>query len=310
MNNIDTNSGLGPELSPRRPLVVGGTRYHEVDTYTNSDLYYGKRDKIFKDFLIKIFKYTGVNDDILSKYINPDTIPFFNMAFTSSSADEQYNYELFEQMGDSTIGKFIVWNSYQQFPQLRGKPEAVEIVARMKIILGSKDTLFQIAENLGIWDFISASEDMRRRSKKKLLEDVFESLIGVIEFVIHDYSDSNRSQPGLAYQLVYTLLSKLFEPYSLKIDYNVLVDSKNRLKGVFDQHKDKLGSEAVYKNERIFKNGKNIFVSKVYDAHNNFLGEGADTFKKDAEKKASEMAITTLERKGFKKIVPSLYTTY
>jgi dsRNA-specific ribonuclease len=88
------------------------------------------------------------------------------MAFTSSSADEQYNYEPFEQMGDSTIGKFIVWSSYEKFPQLRGKSEAVEIVARMKINLGSKDNLYQIAENLGFWPFISASEELRLRAKK------------------------------------------------------------------------------------------------------------------------------------------------
>lgn len=146
--------------------------------------------------------------------------------------------------------------------------------------------------------------------KKKLLEDVFEALIGVIEFIIHDYSDSNTSQPGLAYQLVYALLSKLFERYTLKIDYNTLVDSKNRLKGVFDQYKEQLGSEAVYATERVMKNDKNIFVSKVYDKNGNFLGEGAAALKKDAEKKASEMAITTLERKGFKKIIPSLYSTF
>jgi dsRNA-specific ribonuclease len=232
------------------------------------------------------------------------------MAFTSSTADEQNNYEPFEQMGDSTIGKFIVWSSYDKFPQLRGKSEAVEIVARMKINLGSKDNLSQIAEDLGMWPYISASEELRHRTKKKLLEDVFEALIGVIEFIILDYSDPNRSQPGLAYQLTYALLSVLFEKYTLQIDYNILVDSKNRLKGVFDQYKDQLGSEGIYKTERVLRNDKNIFISKVYDIHNNFLGEGAAALKKDAEKKASEMAILTLERKGFKKIIPTLYATY
>jgi dsRNA-specific ribonuclease len=276
----------------------------------NTTIYYGPRDESFKNFLIKIFKYTGVNEAYLNKYINDQTILFFNMAFTSSSADEQNNYEFFEQMGDVTIGKFIVWSSYEKFPQLRGKSEAVEIVARMKINLGSKDNLSQIAEDLGMWIFISASEELRNRSKKKLLEDVFEALIGVIEFIVYDYSDPNRSQPGLAYQLTYALLLKLFEPYTLKIDYNTLVDSKNRLKGVFDQYKDQLGSEAVYNTERVSKNDKNIFITKVYDKHNNFLGEGAAALKKDAEKKASEMAILTLERKGFKKIIPSLYASY
>ncbi|CCV01939.1 RNAseIII [Invertebrate iridescent virus 22] len=276
----------------------------------NTSIYYGPRDDSFKDFLIKIFKYTGVDETYLKQYINDETLPLFNIAFTSSSANEQHNYEPFEQMGDSTIGKFIVWSSYEKFPQLRGKSEAVEIVARMKINLGSKDNLSQIAENLGMWNFISASEEIRHRSKKKLLEDVFEALIGVIEFIIHDYSDSNTSQPGLAYQLVYALLSHLFEKYTLSIDYNTLVDSKNRLKGVFDQYKDQLGTEAVYKTERVLKNDKNIFISKVYDKNGNFLGEGAAALKKDAEKKASEMAILSLERKGYKKIIPSLYSTF
>jgi dsRNA-specific ribonuclease len=278
-------------------------------TNTAIPIYYGPRDDSFKQFLLKIFKYTGSSQPYLNKYINDQTLPLFNMAFTSSSADEQYNYEPFEQMGDSTIGKFIVWSSYEKFPQLRGKSEAVEIVARMKINLGSKDNLSQIAEDLGMWHFISASEDLRYRAKKKLLEDVFEALIGVIEFIIHDYSDTNRSQPGLAYQLTYTLLLKLFEPYILKIDYNILVDPKNRLKGVFDQYKDQLGSEAIYKTERVLKNDKNIFVSKVYFGYN-FLGEGAAALKKEAEKKASEMAILELERRGFKKTIPSLYDIY
>lgn len=273
-------------------------------------IYYGVRDVSFKEFIINMFKYTEINEESISKYVNEETMPFFNMAFTSSSADEQYNYETYEQMGDATIGKFIVWNAYYKFPQLCGNPDGVEIIARMKIVQGSKDTLCEIGENLGMWPFISASEDIRYRSKKKLLEDVFEALIGVIESVIQDYSDSRYHQPGIAYQLVYKLLSKLFEPYELKIDYNVLVDSKNRLKGVFDQYRDKLGSDAVYVTERLVRNGKNIFVSKVYDARNNFLGEGAASIKKDAEKKASEMAIITLEKKGYKKIIPSLYNSY
>jgi dsRNA-specific ribonuclease len=274
------------------------------------DIHYGPRDESFTDLLKSILKYAELDEPSIKKYVNSQTLPFFNMAFTSSSADEQYNYEPFEQMGDSTIGKFIVWSSYEKFPQLRGKSEAVEIVARMKINLGSKDNLYQIAENSGFWPFISASEELRLRAKKKLLEDVFEALIGVIEFVIYDYSTPNHSQPGLAYQLIYSILLKLFEPYTLKIDYNTLVDSKNRLKGVFDQYKDTLGSEAVYKTERVVKNDKNLFISKVYDSSNNLLGEGAAALKKDAEKKASGMAIINLERKGFKKIIPSLYSTF
>jgi dsRNA-specific ribonuclease len=271
--------------------------------------YYGLRDESFENFLKKMFKHAGVADEYISQYLNDETRPFFNMAFTSSSVDEHNNYELFEQMGDATIGKFIVWSSYEKFPQFRGKPEAVEIVARMKINLGSKDTLAKIAEDIGIWPFISASEDLRNRSAKKLLEDVFEAFIGVIEFVVYDYSDSNRSNPGLAYQIVYKLLCFLFEPYPLKIDYNVLVDAKNRLKGVFDQYKERLGTEAIYNTRRVLKGDQNVFFSQIYDKHKKLLGQATATVKKDAEKRAAEMAITTLQKMGFKKNVPLLYST-
>jgi len=281
-----------------------------MDASDTISIYYGPRDNSFKDFLFDIIQHTGASKPYLGRYINDETLPFFNMAFTSKTADEESNYETFEQMGDSTIGKFIVWSSYEKFPHLRGKSEAVEIIARMKINLGSKETLSQIAEDIGIWPFISASEDLRQRSKKALLEDVFEAFIGALEYIIHDFSDPNRSQPGIAYQLTYTLLLRLFEPYTLKIDYNILVDPKNRLKGVFDQYKEQLGSEAVYKSERVQKNNKNIFITKVYDVHGNFLGEGAAALKKDAEKKASEQAILALEIRGLKKTVPNLYAFY
>lgn len=274
------------------------------------DIYFGPRDALFENFLWKILKHTGATDEYLKKFISSETIPFFNMAFTSSSADEKTNYETFEQLGDATIGKFIVWSSYEKFPQLRGKSEAVEIVARMKINLGSKDNLSQIAENLGMWEFITASYDARTRSRKNLLEDVFEAFIGAVEFIILTFSDSRFDQLGLAYQLTYSLLDYVFKPYLLNIDYNILVDSRNRLKGIFDQYKEKLGSEQVYKTEEVIKNERKFFFTKVYDQKGNFLGEGISTLKKDSLKKASENAIITLERKGFKKILPRIYESF
>lgn len=278
-------------------------------TSNEGSVYYGPRDQTFVDFL-KLTLKKGSDEDFVNKYVNDDTTSLFDMAFTSSSVDEASNYETFEQMGDATIGKFIVWNSYEQFPQLRGKSDAVEIVARMKINMGSKDSLSQIAEDLGMWPFISASEELRQRSKKKLLEDVFEAFVGVAEFIILENADPNRSQPGLAYSFMYRLLKAIFQPYLLTINYNVLVDPKNRLKGVFDQHREKLGTAAVYRTEESFRNDKRIFLTKVYDAKGNFLGEAAASLKKESEKKASEMAIQTLERKGYKKTIPSLYQAF
>lgn len=273
--------------------------------------YYGVRDQSFKELIVKVLKSTTLKSEMINKYVNNDTLPYFNQAFTSSSIDAEHNYENFEQMGDATIGKFIVWYFYtEKFSHLRGKPQAVEIIARMKINLGSKDTLSQIAENLGFWPFISASEELRYRSKKKLLEDTFESFIGVTEYLFYDHSDPNYAHPGLAYQLIYTLLSNLFEPYILPIDYNALVDAKNRLKDVFDQFKDKIGTEARYEPTIATQNGRKVHIIKVYDARGKLLGEGSAFIKKDAEKEAAEKAIKTLEAEGYKKTIPALYTSY
>jgi dsRNA-specific ribonuclease len=230
------------------------------------------------------------------------------MAFTSSSVDPKNNYELFEQMGDATIGKFIVWDAYEKFPQFRGNPDSIEIVARMKIVIGSKNYLHRVAEDLDMWSFVSASENVRQLSRKDLLEDVFEALIGVIEFVVKDYTDESKSYPGLAYQLVYELLSKLFEPYTLQIDYNVLVDSKNRLQGVFDEHKTRIGSKPIYTTN--IQDNK-MHLTKVFCALNDstrkLIGHGLAYRKKDSEKTAAEEGILTLKTMGFVKTVPAIY---
>lgn len=298
-------------LSPEPENVIEGFERNKQLEDLAGKLYYGPRDNSFKEFILKVLKNSNLETKTIDKYVNTETLAYFNQAFTSSSINPEHNYENFEQMGDATIGKFIVWHFYtEKFSHLRGKPQAVEIIARMKINLGSKETLSQIAEKLGFWPFISASEELRYRSKKKLLEDTFESFIGVVEYLFYDFSDPNYAHPGLAYQLIYTLLSNLFEPYILPIDYNVLVDAKNRLKDVFDQFKDKLGPEAKYESTVATQNARKVHVVKIYDTRGVFLGESSAFIKKDAEKDAAEKAIKTLEAKGYKKTIPALYTSY
>lgn len=286
-------------------------RRNSPESRDRSPPYIGDRSHRFEQVILGLFKLAGVSETRLPMYVNKQTLPMYGMAFTSSTVDEEHNYETFEQMGDATIGKFIVWSSYEKFPQMRGNPDAVEIVARMKINLGSKDTLSQIAENLGFWPFITASEEVRYSFKKKLLEDVFEACIGAIEYVVYYYSDSNRVHPGLGYGIVYELLLKVFEPYNLDIDYNVLVDAKNRLKGVFDQYKTLLGSDPVYESKRVNRDDSpSVFVVSVRDHSGAVLGTGSAALKKDAEKKAAEQAIAKLALKGYIKPAPRLYDTF
>ena len=62
-----------------------------------------------------------------------------------------------KQMGDLTINKFIVNYSYKRFPQLKCT-EGVKVVARLRINYGSRQSFSEIAEKLGIWNYISAED--------------------------------------------------------------------------------------------------------------------------------------------------------
>lgn len=266
----------------------------------------GRRGKAFEAFIREIFKRTSVTAEYVDLYVGSH-IGCFEMAFTSSSADPVDNYELFEQMGDVTIGKYIVWDAYEKYPQFRGNSDAVEIVARMKIVFGSKAYLHAIAESLNMWQFAECSQSLAMSNKQELLEDMFEALIGAVEFVVKDKTDHQRSYPGMAYQVVYELLSKLFEPYMMEINYEILVDVKNRLQGVFDEYKHQIGGKPVYTS---YQDGNGIHRSTVslnFRDMKDVLGEGAAKNKKESEKIAAEKAIEKLRSMKYVKTIPAIY---
>jgi len=288
----------------------GSPKFKYMDT---SPIHIGVRDQSFTDFIIYIFKIMKIDNAKITQYVE-NNLPMFYMACTSKSADNVNNYEIFEQMGDATIYKFLVYNTYRKYPQLYFNTGSVEIVARMKINLGSRDTLSKIAEQLGMWKFISASVDQLQKEKEKLLEDVFEALIGVVEtIIIHDTSNSVE-QIGLAHTLTFQLLSVLFEPYELPIDYNVLVDSKNKLQGIFNHYKNDLGEKPHYSHEDTMRNNKKIHVIGVWyinkAGHKVILGNGSASSKSKAEKIAASEAIETLSNKGYSIQIPLLYQDF
>lgn len=266
----------------------------------------GNRGKAFEKFIREIFKRTSITDQYVDLYVG-NHIKFFEMAFTSSSADPTDNYELFEQMGDATIGKYIVWDAYEKYPQFKGNPAAVEIVARMKIVFGSKTYLSRIAEELNMWQFASCSQNLAASNRTDLLEDMFEALIGAVEFVVKDKTNPERSYPGLAYGVVYELLSNLFEPYIMEINYDVLVDVKNRLQGVFDEHKLQIGPKPAYYTRQDDKKIHHTTVSLNFQGLKDVLGTGSAYVKKDSEKMAAEKAIEKLRSMKYKKTIPAIY---
>ena len=229
----------------------------------------------------------------------------FSQAFTSSCADPENNYEIYEQLGDVTANKFIVWYMYRRFPQLK-HPLGVKIVARLRINYGARQSFFKIGENLGFWQYITATEEIRSRKKKDLLEDCVESFIGVTEFLL----DHIYEKPGIGNIVIYDILKSIFDEIPISLKYEDLYDSKTRLKELFDFHKTKLG-KLKYTNIRDKESG--YFTANTYmtcqSGESVLLGSGCATKLKDAEQKAAEQAIKKMKNKfGLTKEIPNEYT--
>lgn len=259
------------------------------------DIYNAPRGEEFKQFIRK-FALDGINFEFIDILMSDYSLDIFNQVFTSRSANEKLNYEMFEQLGDVSVNKFVVNYMYKKFPQLRNS-EGVDVVAKLKMRWASKENLQFIADRLGMWNFITASIEERSRKRKKLLEDVFESIIGAIEFIIDEHFEKNNSSPnlsfiGVGYNVVYLILTKIFNTLNISIKYEDLVDAKTRINEVLANEKIEYESDM----DPITKK----HTTKLFLIRNNnkeLIGRGEAVLKKDAQEKASKEGLKYLEQK-------------
>lgn len=200
----------------------------------SSSIYKAPRGDRFKNFIKSFVMMGNANNkkiiDIIMNTSESDTI--FSQAFTSKTADEFYNYEVLEQLGDVTVNEFLVVYSYIRFPQVVC-PAGVKIVARHRINLGSKTTLSSLAEKYGFWTYISSSREQRTEISQRidLLEDTFEAIFGAIKFLCLKYT----KHPGIGYEVCYNILQEIFDTVNISLKTEELIDSKTRLKELYDQ---------------------------------------------------------------------------
>ena len=198
---------------------------------TISGIYIANRGDEFKTLISSVLK-KGLDEEadkeLIELLLSDKNIECYSSAFTSESIDPINNYQVFEQLGDLSGNKFIVSYFYNRFPQLKCS-EGVKIVARLRINYGAKQSFSKIAQNLGFWNFITETKDIRQREMKKLLEDVFEAFIGVTEYIV----DKNEGV-GTGYQVVYKILEGIFDEMEISLEYDDLYDAKTRLKELCD----------------------------------------------------------------------------
>jgi len=262
----------------------------------DESIIYGKRDETFKNFLFQILKRSKMRNNTIQTIIN-ENVEMYSMAFTHPSADEENNYEYLELMGDSLVNNCIVWYLNGRFPQLRN-PQCVKIIARLKINLVSKKSFYEFAEKMGMWSFVSASEDTKRTKMKKTLEDVFEAFFGATCLIVNERN-------GMGYNICYNIIKSLFDEIDISLKYEDLYDAKTRLKETFDLYKY-LG-KIQYSNQRI----EDIQYVEIHMWNENgriLLGKGSSALKPDAEQKAATNALINLkERHNVSKPIPEIY---
>jgi dsRNA-specific ribonuclease len=301
------------------------------------EIYYGVRDQQFKEFIFGLLKKGKVKTKYIDSLLTEDKLQMYSQAFTAASAHSEENYEIFEQLGDLSANKFIVWYMYQRFPFLK-TPKGVKVVARLRINYGAKQSFAEIAEKLGFWPFITCAIDgttngqkYRNRHKKDLLEDVFEAFIGCTEFIL-----DNELRTGVGYGIIYDILSNIFDEIPISLAYEDLFDPKTRLKEIFDCFPD-LGTwgftntrEEIDEENHSISNcslylvpkggNKQPIKQKTGPSPNEFIelpqrnwilmSTASASTKTQSQQKAAALGITVLAQKGYSKAIPDEYKLF
>lgn len=300
-----------------------------------TNIYNGIRGQAFKSMISNILSRGRLKPKYIDVLTSDESLKQYDQAFTSSYLDKKNNYERFEQIGDVTANKFLIWYIYRRFPQL-DCTEGVKVAARVKINYGSREMFAPVADKLGFWPYISALTEgternvyYRNTNKKDLLEDVFESFIGCTEYLL----DKNF-RIGVGYAIVYDILKSIYDEIDISLRYEDLYDAKTRIKETFDMYKELGVWQFIEVREK--EENKEFGITKSYMYQVPFgnpntrpikvktgnkpneivyqpqpgwilLGTGTAPRKNDAQQNAASQALINLKRKGFYKSPPSEY---
>ncbi len=249
------------------------------------------------EFLRQVFKNAKLSDKYIFILLNK--IDTYQTAFTSPSIDIDNNYELYENLGDITANEAIVWYFYEAFPQLHC-PSGVKTMARLKINYGSSESYSSIADDLGFWPYIKATDEEKnsKEKKQKLLEDVFEAFIGVTKVVLIEYF----GYQGVGNQIVYNIIKSIFDKKTISLKTEDLYDAKTRLKEVFDKASTQKEFGKLRYKYFDFSENENDRYTELFFVKNNvftYIAKGEGNTKVAQEKDAASKALKYLHANGY-----------
>ena len=220
---------------------------------------------------------TRIEELVGTKIKNLD---LYQRAFTHKSALKEYeqfteSFETLEFIGDSVLG-FVITKFL--FDRYESKQEGFLTKARTKLVRG--ETLAKIADKLNLNGLVIMDEKGMRNqwnNNPKILEDVFEALIGAI------YMDI-----GLIHTKEFIL--RIYQDPEIVDMNSIMVD---------DNYKDHLMRHCQVNNwqlpeYRVCAHLEGLFYIDIY-IDNMFRARGAAKSKKQAEQNAAQMYFQVLD---------------
>ena len=263
--------------------------------------YYGPRDESFKKVVRDILLKGNLKPKYLDMLLTDDSLEIYGKAFTSNSIhsylDEMTdkiiedpnsddNYEVYEKLGDGIFSNFIGWYAFRMLGQDK-RVAQVKIYATIKSKYGAREEFAPVAENLGLWPYISASMYKRTHSKKSLLEDVFEAFLGATSYILDE-----KIRYGVGYAICYDILVSIFSTIKLQTEFEDLQDYVSKLNEFSLKNKG-------YKFEYEFNKVDRLTYATVYRIMPNGIrvkfAEGTAANKPNSKKAAAENAYKILE---------------
>ncbi len=266
----------------------------------------------FVGFIRELLKSAGLNKRYINLLTDESGMIEFTRAFTAKGVNPVNNYEFYEIMGDATTNKVVVSYYKRKFPDIFGKNTGkggnmgpVAIMARLKQNGISKKTYGRFAKNLGFWEFIIATEE-ESKSTKKLFEDTFEAFCGCMEELI-----DNRVLMHSGYSIVYQFMQPIMDKEEVSLERDDLYDQKSRVNEEIHKFHKRLTIEYTTIDHsrgdmQFLEDKANIprrfeSVAIVTDTHNNKAYRFAPGFGPDKKESQQKAAKHLLESGFFQK---------
>ena len=215
------------------------TAYHGWHHPSNDDPNDTQWNKKVMPIIVQLLSTSRLKKEYIVKLLQTaEVIQEFKKVFTNSiyarefTDSPQSNYEYYEYIGDGIVNTSVLTYIAEKFPEyqtLSTKPQ--EVYTRLKITLISTRALQAMLEQINphFWDLIRCDQEKivnpgmgelqkielgtRMKERNKVMEDVFEALIGVTYAMTNKYLGNKVSatNAGPGFPICYNIITKLME---------------------------------------------------------------------------------------------------